>query len=52
MIIFIIIIIIILVERPRQHTGAPYLIAPACVSSETHNLQRLFRLGGTPLYRL
>ena len=51
-IIIIIIIIIILVERPRPHSGAPYLIGPACVSSETHNLQRVFRPGGTPLYRL
>ena len=65
-IIFIIIIIIIIiiifflsfflslfifVERPRPHSGAPYLISLACVSSATHNLQSVFRSGGTPLYK-
>ena len=28
------------------------LISLACVSSETHNLQSVFRPGGSPLYRL
>ena len=60
-IIFIIIIIVIIidvfislfifVERRHPHSGAPYLISLACVSSETHNLQSVFRPGGTPLYK-
>ena len=35
--------------------GKEKVISLACVSSETHNLQRVFRFGGgggTPIYRL
>ena len=47
--------------RALQTTRASYLdirtlthelISLACVSSETHNLQRVFCPGGIPLYRL
>ena len=39
----------IFVERPRPHSGAPYLISLACVISETHNLQSIFRPRGYSL---
>ena len=46
---FLFIYLFIFVERPRPHSGAPYLISLACVSSATHNLQSVFRPGGYSL---